>query len=922
MGERIAVFGAGYAGLVTGVGFADLGHEVVIRDVVPAKVEALRAGRVPFHEPGLEEVIARAGDRLTFTLDAHEAVEGARFVFVCVGTPATYSGDADLSAVWTVLDELQSLGESSVVVMKSTVPVGTGEKVRAALAARGLERVGYVSNPEFLAEGTAVKDFLEPDRIVIGSFEDADGDAVEALHEGLDAPVVRTDVPSAEMVKLAANAYLGTRISFINEIANVCELVGADVEKVAWGMGLDERIGTRYLQAGIGFGGSCLAGDETVLVDDGSRARLVRLDRLFEQHAEATDDVLAEPEGLRVLSWRFGDDTPVFLPVTSLTRRSYRGDLVEIRTKMGRRVRCTPDHPVVACRDGEYPGIVLAGELTETDWLPIAQGAAELQTTVAELPGLVDAIPVAGLGEADVLVRTTRETLAAVGVAAVRAGVEGVYEGEQSTYTRAWEIVQRGTLRLHEARALDLDIDAAALGTARNGTFVPARLPSDEAFWRVVGLYIAEGHCTVDGRRHRLQWSFHPSDEQDLVDEVAGFWRRHGVKADVVARPTTTCVVVSSRLLATWWLKVLGLGSNCYEQRLPDLAWTLPEEHKRALVSGMWRGDGSWSLIAGGPSVVMEYGTVSREVADGLLRLLGEFGIAASLKVGRGRKSTVDTFWMRISGADQVERMLDLVEPAARDVIFRSLEQQARRIAPTGYRRGSPNTAWARVTQTSTAELEGHVYSMEVPGANTFVTTGGLVVHNCFPKDISFLKLLAGNSGYHFQLLNAVIEVNELQKRRIVSKLQKHLGSLRGKTVALLGLAFKPNTDDMREAPSIVLASRLLAEGADVRAWDPVADASEILRGVTFADTVLDAVRGADAAVVVTGWDELRDLPRAEIRDAMRNPLIVDGRNVVDPETAHAAGFTYEGIGRASTSALAGLPETDEPQLREPSAEN
>src|SRR4051812_27705280 len=447
MGERIAVFGAGYAGLVTGAGFADLGHEVVVRDIAPEKIEALRAGRVPFHEPGLEEVLGRVGDRLRFTLDAREAVDGARFVFVCVGTPATYSGDADLSAVWTVLDELQGLEDGAVLVMKSTVPVGTGEKVRAALAARGLQRVGYVSNPEFLAEGSAVQDFLEPDRIVIGSFEDADGDAVERLHERLDAPVVRTDVPSAEMVKLAANAYLGTRISFINEIANVCELVGADVEKVAWGMGLDARIGTRYLQAGIGFGGSC------------------------------------------------------------------------------------------------------------------------------------------------------------------------------------------------------------------------------------------------------------------------------------------------------------------------------------------------------------------------------------------------------------------------------------------------------------------------------------------FPKDISFLKLLAGNSGYHFQLLNAVIEVNELQKRRIVSKLQKHLGSLRGKTVALLGLAFKANTDDMREAPSIVLASRLLAEGADVRAWDPVADASSILRGVTFCDTVLEAVRGADAAVVVTGWEELRDLPRAEIRDAMRVPLIVDGRNVVDPDAARAAGFTYEGIGRAGTSALAGLPETDEPLVREPSAE-
>jgi UDPglucose 6-dehydrogenase len=176
------------------------------------------------------------------------------------------------------------------------------------------------------------------------------------------------------------------------------------------------------------------------------------------------------------------------------------------------------------------------------------------------------------------------------------------------------------------------------------------------------------------------------------------------------------------------------------------------------------------------------------------------------------------------------------------------------------------------------------------------------------------LKLLAGNSGYHFQLLNAVIEVNELQKRRLVSKLQKHLGSLRGKSVALLGLAFKPNTDDLREAPSIVLASRLLAEGADVRGWDPVADASGILSGITVSGSVLDAVRGADAAVIVTDWDELRDIARPEVREAMRNPLIVDGRNLLDPEVATKAGFVYEGIGRPA-SPFGGLPETDEPHL-------
>jgi UDPglucose 6-dehydrogenase len=182
---------------------------------------------------------------------------------------------------------------------------------------------------------------------------------------------------------------------------------------------------------------------------------------------------------------------------------------------------------------------------------------------------------------------------------------------------------------------------------------------------------------------------------------------------------------------------------------------------------------------------------------------------------------------------------------------------------------------------------------------------------SCFPKDASALKQLASNSGYHFQLLSAVIEVNELQKRRVIAKLQKHLGKLRGKRVAMLGLSFKPNTDDMREAPSIVLASRLLAEGAEVRGWDPVARPGELLQGVTIRDTVEQAVQDADAAVIVTEWPELRDLATAEIRNLMRNPLIVDGRNLLDPAEAERAGFAYEGIGRAS-SPFAGLPGTVE----------
>jgi UDPglucose 6-dehydrogenase len=432
----IGVFGAGWVGLVTGACFAELGHEVVVRDVLPDRIEALQSGRLPLHEPGLAELLERNRERLTFTTELDDVVS-APIMFVCVGTPPTYSGDADLSAVWTVVDHLPALEERAILVMKSTVPVGTGEKVRAALDARALAHVGYVSNPEFLSEGSAVKDFMSPDRIVVGAFTEADAGSVASLYEPLDAPIVRADVASAEMIKLAANAFLMTRISFINEIANVCEATGADVEQVAKGVGLDHRLGPHFLRAGIGWGGSC------------------------------------------------------------------------------------------------------------------------------------------------------------------------------------------------------------------------------------------------------------------------------------------------------------------------------------------------------------------------------------------------------------------------------------------------------------------------------------------FPKDGVALKQLASNSGYHFQLLNAVIEVNELQKRRVIGKLEKHLGKLRNKTIALLGLAFKPNTDDLREAPSLVLASRLLAEGAEVRTWDPVADASHVLQGVTFCDSVLDAVSGADAAVIVTEWDELKSLASEQVRGAMRRPLILDGRNLLDPEQSRAAGFVYEGIGRAS-SPLASLPETEE----------
>ena len=252
---------------MTGVCLSSLGHDVVLRDIDPARIDGLKAGRIPIYEPGLEDLIAENAERLTFTLDVAELLERSDIVFVAVDTPPTYSGDADLSRVMTAIAEMgrSGLGPRHTIVMKSTVPVGTGDRVRGELDALGHHDVGYASNPEFLKEGAAIADFLMPDRVVIGAFRQEDSQRVADLYASMDAPIVRTDVATAEMIKYASNAFLATKISFINEIANVCEEVGADVVTVADGMGYDSRIGRSFLNAGIGFGGSCFPKDVSAL---------------------------------------------------------------------------------------------------------------------------------------------------------------------------------------------------------------------------------------------------------------------------------------------------------------------------------------------------------------------------------------------------------------------------------------------------------------------------------------------------------------------------------------------------------------------------------------------------------------------------------------------------------------------------------
>lgn len=274
----IAVIGTGYVGLVTGAGLADFGNDVVCVDIDQKKIDALRNGAIPIYEPGLDTLVSKnvEEDRLHFTTDLGTAIQNARAIFIAVGTPPKPDGSADLQYVEQVARSIaKHMNGPKLVITKSTVPIGTGRMIENILAEQGNgHRGSVVSNPEFLREGSAIEDFMRPDRVVIGA---SDEESVELMKEiyaplySLEIPFVVTNVESSELIKYAANGFLATKITFINEIAQICERVGADVHDVAIGMGLDSRIGPKFLQAGPGFGGSCFPKDSSAMADIAKR---------------------------------------------------------------------------------------------------------------------------------------------------------------------------------------------------------------------------------------------------------------------------------------------------------------------------------------------------------------------------------------------------------------------------------------------------------------------------------------------------------------------------------------------------------------------------------------------------------------------------------------------------------------------------
>lgn len=408
--RKICVIGVGYVGLVTGTCFADMGNHVTCLDISAERVEKLKRGEMPIYEPGLEEMVKRnvAAKRLTFTTSYPDAVQGAEFIFIAVNTPPSSDGEADLQYVRSAAQSIsQVLTQYAIIVNKSTVPVGTGDAVAEILESNGKKPgidFDIVSNPEFLAEGTAVFDFSQPDRVVLGGTNRDAVSKVAQLYLPLRCTIMTTDLRTAEMIKYASNAFLATRISFINEIATICEKVGADVKEVAAGMGMDRRIGRAFLNAGLGYGGSCFPKDVKALtwmaeVND-CHPQLLRavmeINRDMRRKAiSKLRETLGSLRGKTIAIWGLA-----FKPNTDDVREAASLDIIHILQNEGAKVRAYDpvaqdimrhtSNDITICQDA-YQAVEQADALVlVTEWNEFKQADMERVAKSMKHPVLID----------------------------------------------------------------------------------------------------------------------------------------------------------------------------------------------------------------------------------------------------------------------------------------------------------------------------------------------------------------------------------------------------------------------------------------------------------------------------------------------------------------------------------------------------
>ncbi len=907
---KIGVIGVGYVGLVTAASFADLGNEVYCVDIDGRKIERLQRNELPFYEPGLKELVSRNAEagRLAFTTRYEEAIPGCDFVFICVGTPMTENGAAELRYVRMAAESIGPyIGNGyTIVINKSTVPIGTGDLVTEILSQyTDPTNFAVVSNPEFLREGSAVSDFFNPDRIVLGAVDRQAAERVAELHAPLNAPIIITDLHTAEMIKYASNAFLATRISFINEMAHICEKLGADVKEVARGMGMDKRIGPHFLNAGVGYGGSCFAGDEVVFLVNPPSFQPRTFEDLFAalEKDDRTTVGPAEvrfPDNWQVLSFDPDRGQPTLARVRCVTCRPYDGPMVRLRTRMGRRLKVTADHPVLLYRpERDAFEVVLAGQVQEGDLLatPIASFPFPPPAQINLLQELEDH-PLAN----SVLIRPADERFRELDRRIVRAVPRSLLRYPDDIFRHNYmplrvyrHLRKQGLLPEEDGHGLRL------YTTKGRPTYCPAILDLDERFLRLLGYYLAEGWISTDegrrgGLRERVGFTFGLHEETYIAD-LEGILQQYGIRFTRRVSGRSLTVLVSSRVLAVLFRDLLRLGTDSYDKRLPPFALALDEAGRRALLRGLWSGDGTITRVNNGRHLYLGYATVSRPLAEGVVLLLQSLGLVPSLARKRMNKSTVPAYILRIAGRAQVERAAALF--AEKQEEMQSLcGRYQRRIAPPGFRRQG-SLALLQVSAVAHFYDKSLVYSLETDNG-ILLGNDGLIVHNCFPKDVRALAYMAERQDCHPQLLQAVMAINQAARERFVQKLVEVGGDLQGRTVGVLGLSFKPNTDDMREAPSITIIEQVRALGAEVKAYDPaaMARAEELMPWVTYCATPYDVAKGADALLVVTEWNEFKQLDMERVRDLMRRPLLLDGRNIYDPEEMRRLGFVYYGVGR------------------------
>jgi UDPglucose 6-dehydrogenase len=924
----ICVIGTGYVGLVTGTCFADLGNRVTCVDIVTEKIEKLKAGILPIYEPGLEEMVQRnvnAG-RLHFTTSYSEGLDNADFIFIAVNTPSNDGqGGADMRYVESAARSIaQELDHYAIIINKSTVPVGSGDVVSRIIRqnlSRPDVRFAVVSNPEFLREGSAIADFQFPDRVVLGSSDEEAARKVATLYLPLRAPIVITDLYTAEMIKYASNAFLATKISFINEIAQICERLGADVKEVAAGMGYDKRIGRAFLDAGLGYGGSCFEADETVFALNSPNVAAERFDTLFSKNGTPFQgDVveLVKPTQQRVLAFDLEAGQPVLADVKAITRRPYKGTMVTINTSMGRTMRVTADHPVVLHRDQRFAVLPAAAVVPGDQLMVLCQLPAVEQATSLNLIDLLKGTDL----EADVFVKpidnSFSEQYKLFAAAIPREMLK--YPNEIRQHNRMSLRLFRYLSELH---LLDIPAEKLQLYTAKGAaTVINTVILVDADLLRLCGYYLAEGYLSLDtGRadaiRERVGFSFH-EQELEYIADVQRILRRWGLK--FIERNSTNALtmVVSSRIFA-WLLRdVLRCGTRSENKALPRLAFNVSPELRMELIRGAFSGDGAVTTVMSGQNLMLEYATASKALADGMALLLQTIGVIPSIRTRWMNKSTQAAYILRVSGYEQLAALKNAFGNKRLAHIDEILNGYRRHIQPHGYTRHGAFATLA-VREVEQEEVETTVYSMET-STGTLIASSGLISHNCFPKDVRALAHMADEAGLHPQLLHAVMDINHDQRRLVVNKLSSILGTLRGCTIGVLGLAFKPNTDDMREAPSIDIIRWITTQGADVRVYDPVATETgraalehERVRmeQMHFCSDAYEVAVGADALVIVTEWNEFKSLDMMQIRASMRRPVLIDGRNVYEAAEMNRLGFIYRGMGRGTGPAPSVLPAGD-----------